>query len=69
MIGEIRIETGNAQIFERMMVEERKRDELAFKADAESFIINFKASGINDARALINALIGDISCAEKLFEV
>jgi hypothetical protein len=69
MIGEIRIETANAQIFERIMVEERKRDDLTFKADTGSLSINFKASGINDARALINALIGDISCAEKLFEV
>lgn len=69
MLGEIEIESKNAPLLRRIMVEEGKRNDIAIFALPGALKIEFEAKEINEARAMVNAIINDLSCAEKLIEV
>lgn len=69
MIGTIEIDSGNAEILRRVMVEEAFRDDISITAEGRVLRVDFRAEDISDARAVVNALINDLACAERLSEV
>lgn len=69
MLGEIEVESRNASLLHRTMVEERKRNDLTISSLSNALRIEFEAKEINEVRAMVNAIINDLSCAEKLIEV
>lgn len=69
MLGEIGVESENASLLRRVMVEERERNHIAISSLDNTLKIEFEAKEINEARAMVNAIINDLSCAEKLIEV
>jgi len=63
--GEVDIEGADALL----MVEERNRKDITLETRDNVLRIRFKAGEINECRAMINAIMNDLSCAEKLMEV
>ncbi len=61
--GEIDIESANADV----LLEERNR--VTLEVQDNVLRIKFKAGEINECRAMINSIMNDLSCAEKLMEV
>ena len=61
--GEIDIESANVLL----MAEERNGATLEVQDNV--LRIKFKAGEINECRAMVNAIMNDLSCAEKLMEV